>query len=97
LANDNNLLYIEEKISNSQNGSSVKEVRQQVNSPGPLNFIPLQYNYLLCEKGYLNLPRRFYLIGTITPLILFYKFFSTNSLKQIVESTNKYNTIQIYQ
>ncbi|CAG8536491.1 14246_t:CDS:2, partial [Cetraspora pellucida] len=56
----------------------------------PINFIPLQFEYLFNEKEYLVLSSQFHLTETVTSLMLFYEFFLVDSLNKIIELTNKY-------
>ncbi|CAG8628560.1 24494_t:CDS:2 [Racocetra persica] len=79
---------------NHDSNTLAKKVSQQVNTQELSNFVFLQYKYSFCENGYPILSSHFYLIKKITPLMLFYEFFTADSLKQIVELTNKYYAIQ---
>ncbi|CAG8750512.1 5248_t:CDS:2, partial [Racocetra fulgida] len=98
--NNSNLLPMDigsEVSSDYQESSSSrgqKHASQQINTQESSNFVPLQYEHSFCENRYPILPSHFHLIKKITPLMLFYEFFTVDSLKQIVKSTNKYYAIQ---
>ncbi|CAG8579546.1 15773_t:CDS:2, partial [Cetraspora pellucida] len=77
------------RISRSSRGSSSSTVDTSQLSE-PINFILLQFEHPFNEKGYPVLSSQFHSTETVTPLMLFYEFFSVDSLNKIVESTNKY-------
>ncbi|CAG8836351.1 30780_t:CDS:1, partial [Racocetra persica] len=63
---------------------------QQISLPNPPKFIFLQHRLPFHERGYPILPGHLQQLGIVTPLMLFYENFLIESLRQIVESTNKY-------